>query len=119
MGRGARSVELDSGGCGGWTIANVDGDLELGVGGSGSIRAGTSRTLDASVGGSGSVSAGGTGDLAEAAGYLINIDTALGPEAHLYFPTFDFAHQHADIVAPAQEGADLRTDLGHGGAFSK
>ena len=31
VGRGARSVELDSGGCGGWTIANVDGDLELGV----------------------------------------------------------------------------------------
>ena len=63
VGRGARSVELDSGGCGGWTIANVDGDLELGVGGSGSIRAGTSRTLDASVGGSGSVSAGGSGNV--------------------------------------------------------
>ncbi len=76
VGRGARSVELDSGGCGGWTIANVDGDLELGVGGSGSIRAGTSRTLDASVGGSGSVLAGGTGDLKVAVGGSGNVEVA-------------------------------------------
>lgn len=76
VGRGARSVELDSGGCGAWTIANVDGDLELGVGGSGSIRAGTSRTLDASVGGSGSISAGGTGDLKVAVGGSGNVEVA-------------------------------------------
>ncbi|WP_395945124.1 hypothetical protein [Brevundimonas sp.] len=68
VGRGARRVELDSGGCGNWNIANVDGAMELGVGGSGSIRAGTSRSLEASVGGSGSVMAGATGNLKAAVG---------------------------------------------------
>lgn len=63
VGRGARSVELGAGGCGNWTVANVDGRLEIGVGGSGTVRAGTSRSLEASVGGSGSIFAGGTGDL--------------------------------------------------------
>lgn len=63
IGRGARSVDLGAGGCGNWTVANVDGRLEIGVGGSGTVRAGTSRSLEASVGGSGSVFAGATGDL--------------------------------------------------------
>ena len=76
VGRGARSVELDSGGCGTWTVANVDGPLELGVGGSGSVRAGTSRTLDASVGGSGSIFAGGTGALKAAIGGSGGVEVA-------------------------------------------
>lgn len=63
VGRGARSVDLGAGGCGNWTVANVDGRLEVAVGGSGTVRAGTSRLLEASVGGSGSVFAGATGDL--------------------------------------------------------
>ncbi|MET4683057.1 GIN domain-containing protein [Brevundimonas faecalis] len=63
VGRGARSVELGAGGCGGWTVANVDGRLEINVGGSGSVRAGTSRSLEANVGGSGSIIAGATGAL--------------------------------------------------------
>lgn len=63
VGRGARSVELGAGGCGAWTVANVDGRLEIGLGGSGTVRAGTSRSLEASVGGSGSIFAGATGDL--------------------------------------------------------
>ena len=63
VGRGARSVDLGGGGCGNWTVANVDGRLEVAVGGSGTIRAGTSRSLEASVGGSGSIFAGATGDL--------------------------------------------------------
>ena len=63
IGRGARSVDLGAGGCGNWTVANVDGRLEVAVGGSGAIRAGTSRSLEASVGGSGSIFAGATGDL--------------------------------------------------------
>lgn len=63
VGRGARSVDLGAGGCGNWTVANVDGRLEIGVGGSGTVRAGTSRSLEASVGGSGSIFAGATGDL--------------------------------------------------------
>ena len=63
VGRGARSVELGAGGCGNWTVANVDGRLDIGVGGSGTVRAGTSQSLDASVGGSGSIFAGATGAL--------------------------------------------------------
>ncbi|MGH7026802.1 GIN domain-containing protein [Brevundimonas sp.] len=63
IGRGARSVDLGAGGCGNWTVANVDGRMEIGVGGSGSVRAGTSRELEANVGGSGSILAGATGDL--------------------------------------------------------
>jgi len=68
VGRGAQSLELSSGGCGNWTVANVDGDMDLAVGGSGSIRAGTSRSLEANVGGSGSISAGATGNLKAAVG---------------------------------------------------
>lgn len=63
VGRGARSVELGAGGCGGWTVANVDGRLDIGLGGSGTVRAGTSQSLEASVGGSGSIIAGATGGL--------------------------------------------------------
>lgn len=63
VGRGATSIELASGGCGDWTVANTSGAADLSVGGSGSIRAGTSRTLDAAIGGSGTITAGATGDL--------------------------------------------------------
>ncbi|WP_293826225.1 DUF2807 domain-containing protein, partial [uncultured Brevundimonas sp.] len=76
IGRGARSVDLDSGGCGAWNVANVDGRLSLGVGGSGSIRAGTSRALHANVGGSGSIYSGATGDLRAAVGGSGNVDVA-------------------------------------------
>ncbi len=62
IGRGATSVELGVGGCGGWTVANVDGPMSLGIGGSGDIRAGTSRSLEISIGGSGDITAGATGD---------------------------------------------------------
>jgi len=68
VGRGARSVDLGNGGCGSWDIANVDGPLSLSVGGSGDMRAGTSRSLDVAIGGSGSVSAGATGALEVAIG---------------------------------------------------
>lgn len=63
VGRGARSVELGAGGCGGWNVANTDGPVSLAIGGSGDIRAGTSRALDVSIGGSGSIGAGATGEL--------------------------------------------------------
>lgn len=63
IGRGARSVDLGAGGCGAWTVANVDGRMDIGVGGSGTVRAGTSRSLDVSLSGSGSILAGATGDL--------------------------------------------------------
>lgn len=76
IGRGARSVELGNGGCGAWTVANVDGDMDLSVGGSGSIRAGTSRSLDAAVGGSGSIVAGATGKLDANVGGSGGVDVA-------------------------------------------
>ncbi len=63
IGRGARSVDLGAGGCGTWTVANVDGRMEVAVGGSGSVRTGSSRSLAASVGGSGSITTGATEDM--------------------------------------------------------
>jgi hypothetical protein len=63
VGRGATSIDLASGGCGDWTVANTAGTMDLSVGGSGSMRAGTSGRLEAAIGGSGSITAGATGDL--------------------------------------------------------
>ncbi len=63
VGRGATSIDLGSGGCGDWTVANTTGAADLSIGGSGNIRAGTSRSLEAAVGGSGTITAGATGDL--------------------------------------------------------
>ncbi|MBA3999263.1 DUF2807 domain-containing protein [Brevundimonas sp.] len=62
IGRGASSIELSNRGCGDWTVANTDGDMDLSNSGSGTIRAGTSRTLDLAIGGSGAVRTGATGD---------------------------------------------------------
>lgn len=63
VGPGAASIELSSGGCGDWTVANTAGAMDLNVGGSGTIRAGNSRRLEAKVDGSGDIVAGATGDL--------------------------------------------------------
>jgi len=63
VGRGATSIDLASGGCGDWTIANTAGTMDLSIGGSGNMRAGTSGRLEAAIGGSGSITAGATGDL--------------------------------------------------------
>lgn len=68
IGRGATSIELGSGGCGDWTVANTPGEADLSIGGSGNIRAGTSGSLEASIGGSGNIFAGATGDLDAAIG---------------------------------------------------
>lgn len=61
VGRGAASVTVETAGCGGWTIANVEGPLNVTVAGSGDIRAGVSRSLEIDVAGSGDVSVGATG----------------------------------------------------------
>lgn len=63
VGPGARSLELNAAGCGDWTVANVGGRMQLQIGGSGTVRAGTSSRLDVKIGGSGDVVAGATGDL--------------------------------------------------------
>lgn len=60
VGRGAQAVSLEHGGCGRWDVANVDGPVSLGIGGSGDIRTGTSSALELSIGGSGSITAGAT-----------------------------------------------------------
>ncbi|MFN4297454.1 MAG: GIN domain-containing protein [Brevundimonas sp.] len=62
IGRGASSIELSNRGCGDWTVANTDGELDISNMGSGSIRAGNSSSLDLAVMGSGDVTAGATGD---------------------------------------------------------
>ena len=83
VGRGASSIELGSGGCGAWTVASTDGQMKLAVGGSGSIRAGSSGELRAAVGGSGSVVAGATGRLDAAIGGSgdITVASVRGSEA--------------------------------------
>ena len=68
VGRGARSVELGSGGCGTWTVANVDGPANLSIGGSGAIRAGSATELEIQIGRSGSVTAGAARSLEAAIG---------------------------------------------------
>lgn len=81
IGRGATSIDLGSGGCGDWTVANTSGSADLSVGGSGNISAGTSARLDASIGGSGRITAGATGDLDVAIGGsgTIIVASASGP----------------------------------------
>lgn len=76
VGRGASSVELANGGCGAWDVANTDGALAVALGGSGQVRAGTSRRLDVKLGGSGRVLAGSTGDLKVAVGGSGNVAVA-------------------------------------------
>ena len=60
VGRNASSIQLASGGCGDWTIADTDGDVILVTMGSGDMRAGTSRRLAADIMGSGGIKAGAT-----------------------------------------------------------
>lgn len=60
VGRGAGEIDLGNGGCGDWVVANTTGKMSLALGGSGTIRAGTSSALEAAVGGSGSIMAGAT-----------------------------------------------------------
>ncbi|KQW84133.1 GIN domain-containing protein [Brevundimonas sp. Root1279] len=68
VGRGATSIDLSSGGCGDWVVANTDGPVIVRSGGSGAMRLGTSRSLDAALGGSGELLAGSTGTLELALG---------------------------------------------------
>lgn len=73
IGRGARSVQLSSGGCGDWVVANVNGNSSINIGGSGQVWAGSSEQLKVAIGGSGDVRAsqvaalevaiGGSGDV--------------------------------------------------------
>lgn len=81
IGRGAASVDLGNSGCGVWNVANTEGPVSLGIGGSGDIRAGTSSSLDASIGGSGSISAGATRalDIAIGGSGDISVAQASGP----------------------------------------
>jgi hypothetical protein len=76
VGRGATSVSVGNGGCGDWTVANVDGALELAIMGSGDFHAGTSRSLSASIMGSGNVFAGATGAVEASIAGSGNIDVA-------------------------------------------
>ena len=63
IGRGATSVSLGNVGCGDWTVANVNGPVELSLAGSGDIWTGTSNSLEVSLAGSGDVTSGATRDL--------------------------------------------------------
>jgi len=63
IGRGATSVSLGNVGCGDWTVANVNGPVELSLAGSGDIWAGASSSLEVSLAGSGDIVSGATRDL--------------------------------------------------------
>ncbi|WP_312813868.1 GIN domain-containing protein [Brevundimonas sp.] len=58
IGRGAQSVELGSGGCGDWVVANVSGASDISIGGSGQVWSGSAQRLKVAIGGSGDVRAG-------------------------------------------------------------
>lgn len=49
------SVNVANAGCGGWTVANTKGKLEISQAGSGDTRAGTASSLEVSLAGSGNV----------------------------------------------------------------
>ena len=49
----SHSLALGVGGCGDWTVANVEGQLSLGNSGSGRVRTGSAGSADVSVSGSG------------------------------------------------------------------
>jgi hypothetical protein len=76
IGRGATDVDFGNGGCGDWTIANVDGGLDLSMGGSGDALVGTSDRLEIAIGGSGSVRAGATRDLEVSIGGSGDVEVA-------------------------------------------
>lgn len=73
VGPGASSLDLATGGCGRWTLANVADKVEIAIGGSGGVRMGSAGSLSISIGGSGNVTArearalkvaiGGSGDV--------------------------------------------------------
>jgi hypothetical protein len=56
-----RSLELAAASCGTWSVANVEGELEIAAAGSGDIVVGTSRTAEIAVAGSGDVRLGPVG----------------------------------------------------------
>ncbi len=110
IGRGATSVDLGVGGCGGWTVANVDGPMSLSIGGSGDIRAGTSRSLEVSIGGSGDVTAGATGDT----------EVAIGGSGDINVARVDGRFEASiagsgDILVRAGEASDFEASIAGGG----
>ena len=68
----AENLSLGIGGCGDWTVGNVNNRASFAIGGSGAVRAGSARSAEIAIGGSGKVfmnnvgsaevSTGGSGD---------------------------------------------------------
>jgi hypothetical protein len=56
-----RSLELSAASCGAWSVANVEGELEIAAAGSGDILVGASRSAEVSLAGSGDVRLGPVG----------------------------------------------------------
>ena len=63
VGRGADNVKVRSGGCGDWVIANVTGNTDIAVGGSGRFWAGRADNVRIAIGGSGDVNVSEAGSL--------------------------------------------------------
>lgn len=55
----SNSLSLSSAGCGDWTVANVEGAMNINVAGSGDIRTGSAGSADLNVAGSGDIATAG------------------------------------------------------------
>ena len=53
-----QTLELNHGGCGGWTVGNVAGHAEVNIGGSGDVTMGTASDAEVNIGGSGNFKSG-------------------------------------------------------------
>lgn len=128
----ARSVELGAGGCGDWTVGNVEGSLSVAVGGSGDVRTGTAQALEVAVGGSGDVrtgavtsadlAVGGSGDITVAS---VNgpVDIAIGGSGNVTInggraPRLEVAIAGSGEVNFGGEAGDLEAAIAGSGDIS-
>ena len=91
----ADNVELGAGGCGDWSVGNVQNSLSVAVGGSGDVRTGTAQALEVAVGGSGDVrtgavtsaelAVGGSGEVTINGGRAPAMDIGIGGSGTVIF----------------------------------
>lgn len=125
----ANSVELGAGGCGDWSVGNVQNGLSIAIGGSGDVRAGTAQALEVAVGGSGDVrtgavtsadlAIGGSGDIT--VGSIDgSIDVAIGGSGEVRInggraPAMDIAIGGSGTVIFAGEAGDVDATIAGSG----
>lgn len=125
----ANSVELGAGGCGDWSVANVENGLSVAIGGSGDVRTGSAQALEAAVGGSGDVrtgpvssadlAIGGSGDITVAS-IDGSADIAIGGSGEVRInggraPALDIAIGGSGTVIFAGEAGDVDATIAGSG----